>query len=42
MKRLNEYSVPAILIAKEESSLICDTINSEEPGKYWLYIILST
>lgn len=46
MKRINEYfsyssnmnkrsPVPAIPIAEEESSLICDTINSEEPGKFY-------
>lgn len=33
-------SVPAIPIAEEESSLICDTINSEEPGKYLIYYII--
>jgi len=33
--------VPAILIAEEESSLICDTINSEEPGKYLIHYIIN-
>lgn len=50
MKRINEYfstntnkrsSVPAIPIVEEESSLICDTINLEEPGKYLIYYIIN-
>jgi len=50
MKRLNEYFLtnqnkrnptPAIPIAEEEeSSLICDSINLEEPGKYLIYYII--
>ncbi|XP_060855231.1 zinc finger MYM-type protein 1-like [Metopolophium dirhodum] len=50
MKRINEYfstntnkrsPVPAIPIAEEESSLICDTINSEEPGTSSSNVVMS-